>query len=175
MGLGMGIFIHSIKGRAMQTQLDKQLEKQLPNVFGFKPKYRLRWRFDFANGTKKIGPWNGNSPHHRDMAFSIKKDGLVRAFIEGEKVGEWVIKPMLEVDGHMYASAQWQTAAGVSPFGTGEYTAKGRIIGLSLLTNDEKLTVFVDGRGERRPLTAHEKQFQITEHSFDSGVNYANH
>jgi hypothetical protein len=144
---------------------DEYLKDQLPNLYGQKPYYRLRWRFDFMGRKSRYSGWNDNRQDPKSMAAFVNKTGLVRAAIEGERVGQWSIKTLLEMDGHVYASAEWVNAL-TSPafFGSGSFRAAGTPIGLSFLTADKKYTVYVDGQIKVRNLNNYEQKFKLTEH-----------
>lgn len=145
---------------------DIELRKQLPANFGYSPMLRLRWRFVFSDGRPdKIGGWNSTSQNPCDMAAFIDKKNLLMAIIEGEKIGAWTVKTMLEIDGHMYATAKWVTALSAPMFVDKEYKAPGSIVGLEFQTGTHGITVFVDGQIKSRNLEHHDTQFKITEHS----------
>ena len=139
--------------------------------FGKSIIYRLRWVFHFADKPTIRGIWNGASQNPSDMAAFKNKSGLIMACIEGELGNTGQIKTMLEVDGHLYASCQWEMAA-ISPAILNPQIVKaktsGFIIGLSMLTADTKNTIYIDGSGTSRPLTVSERQFKITEHKLGS-------
>lgn len=127
---------------------------------------RLRWRFDFSDRPSKFGQWNyASQADLKAMAAFVKKDGLVRASIESEKVGSWSIRTMFECDGHEYASTEWMTAASIPVFTKKTVIRPGQMIGLSILTATHKTTVFIDGQVRTRPLDAYETKMKLTEHS----------
>lgn len=99
----------------------------------------------------------------------MKKDGLKAAFVEVEHQRGWGITEALEIPGHMYAGMQWVAASSLSfsatPQGVFGATTGNAVVGLAMMTNDEKFTVLIDGRVLVRPLTDYEKQFKIREHS----------
>lgn len=144
---------------------DEQLSKQLPIIQGFKPWYRLRWRFQFSDGKPdKYGQWNGS----QIAAWSVNKANILYAVIEGEKIGAWSIHEFVRVPGPMYATCKWVAACGVSTKAVGKYGAiqkAGDIVGLTFQTNDEAITVFIDGRIDRRSLTDYERKFKLKEHT----------
>lgn len=145
---------------------DAELKRQLTPVYGVTPFYRLRWRFDFADRQSKMSQWNYASQNDvKAMAAFVKKDGLIRASIEGEKVGSWVIRTLFECDGHEYASMEWMTATSVPVFINKTVIRAGQMIGLSILTAKEKTTVFIDGQVKKRPLDQYETKMNLTEHS----------
>jgi len=144
---------------------DSQLRKQLPVNFGFTPMFRLRWRFIYSDGKPdRVGGWNGTSQNPVDMASFVDKKNLLMAVIEGEKVGAWTIKTLLEVDGHMYATAKWKTVLSAPMFAKQDFTSAGTIVGLEFQTNDSSVVVYVDGQIIQRELTPDEQKFKLTEH-----------
>ena len=153
---------------------DDMLAKQLPRNKGFQGFYRLRWRLEYLDGKKtQYGGWNAASQDIKQMAAFKNKDHLARAVIEGEKVGQWVIYPLVEVDGHNFASFEWRVALTAPSFlgrsKMDSYTASGDVIGMSILTRDKKITVFVDGQVQTRPLTEYEMGHKLQEHTIGVG------
>lgn len=151
----------------MQTQ-DQILREQLPVNYGFSPLYRLRIRFIFSDGKPDwVGGWNSTSQNPVDMACFVKKENLLMAVIEGEKIGAWTVKRLLEIDGHRYATAKWVTALTAPMIAKGDFQYKGagNIIGLEFQTNDHGYTIFVDGQSKTRKLSEHDKKFKLKEHS----------
>lgn len=145
----------------------EQLKSQLPFNFGFQPFYRLRWRFDFDGKPTKFGGWNAARQNPHEMAAFVDKTGLVRASIEGELIGAWIVKTLFECDGHLYSSTEWNMAASIPAFlPKSDMIRPGSVIGMSMLTANEKITVFVDGQIKRRALNNYETQFKLREHSF---------
>lgn len=137
-----------------------------------KPKryYRLRWRFDFAAKPSKFGTWDlvGAKTYG---AWSIPKEGLVRAVIEGEEIPtaehpSQNIVQLLEVFGDEYVSCQGEVVSKIPAGGfiDGTVRPQAQVYGISLLTGTEKISVFRDGSNVRRPLTEDEKRFKIYEH-----------
>ena len=99
---------------------------------------------------------------------------LTKAVIEAEKHSSWGISRILELDGHRYVSAQWECCATVPMFlrkdgkpdvAPGHHISPGTIVGLSFLTPDEKLTVFIDGHCKVTKLSENDRDFKhFTEH-----------
>lgn len=139
--------------------------------FGFESLYRLRWRFDFVDKPSKFGVWNGASNNFSDSAAAVNKTGLLRAVIEGEKIGEWVVKTLFEMEGHNYVTAQWIRLANASAMMSKDVqSAKlpSSLIGLSLLSSDKKYIVYIDGTGAIVHLPKKRMDIKLLEHS--SGV-----
>jgi len=143
---------------------NERLAKQLPKNFGHQPFWRLRWRFDFVDRPTRRGVWNDGSGLLQDKAAYVDKSGLLRAYVEGEKVGAYYVKILAEVDGHEYAHCAWEAAAQMAPFYKKTYRTPGNIIGLSLFTADKKTTVYVDGQIKTTNLTQRQRKFDLTEH-----------
>ena len=139
--------------------------------FGFESLYRLRWRFDFVDKPSKCGVWNGASNNFADSAAAVNKTGLVRAVIEGEKIGEWVVKTLFEMDGHNYVTSQWIRLANASAMMSKDVqkaSLPSSLIGLALLSSDKKYIVYIDGTGAIVQLPKMRQDIKLLEHS--SGV-----
>lgn len=119
---------------------------------------RLRWQFDFAGKDSKKGSWDGSSPRAADSATRVNKTGLVRACIEGESKLTGDESIIVECQGQDYAFFQWE---GYQQMRVG----RDVVSGLSLFTRYARITVWVNGRVDQRPLTAEESAFQFEEHS----------
>lgn len=137
-----------------------------------KPSYRLRWRFDFLNSPSKIGCWNGSSPHFSDSATSVKKEGLVRACIEGEHLQQYATKVLFEMPGHEYKTSQWirrcNAAPVLSPKVNGEIKLQSELMGLALISDTHKYTVYVDGTGSVHELPIERRNIKLLEHTAGS-------
>lgn len=128
--------------------------------------YRLRWRFIFQSGKDKLGIWNGVSPRPEDSAWAVNKTGLAMALIEGENLVTYEVKELLAIDGQNYAFCQYEAFARVPGMGpaSGSWRLRTHISGMSILTNDKKFTVWVNGQVESRDLDDHERAFNFKEH-----------
>ena len=129
--------------------------------------FRLRWRFEFSDGkAPRVGVWDGASNLEADGAWAVSKENLAYAIIEAEDRQTFEIRRMLIVEGQAYGSAQWEAyvRAGNALGIKHAVTPKVHTAGLSFLTMDEKISVFVDGRITRTPLTDYQKQWKIHEH-----------
>lgn len=136
--------------------------------FGFNPIYRLRWRFDFIDRPSKFGIWNGASNNFSDSAAAVNKSGLIRAIIEGEKTGDWVVRPLLEMDGHAYVTSQWVRLANASQLMSSDVqkaSLPSSLVGLSFLSSDKKYTVYVDGTCSVIDLPKNRMNIKLKEHS----------
>ncbi len=143
---------------------DEQLAQQLPHNHGFKPFWRVRWKFEFSDKRPPVyGQWSGDAI----SAWKVDKRNLMYAVIEGEKIGSWCQKEFLRIPGHAYATAKWVAATSVyTDFASGRVANKPTdILGLTFHTNEEAITVFVNGSIERRPLGAEAKKFKLREHT----------
>lgn len=147
---------------------------QLPEVQLAQPEFRpimakrwrLRWRFDLGNGKRRVGIWDASSTAAVDAAWAIDKTGLRKAAIEAENVLTHELWTPLEMDGHDYAFCQWEAFARSPSLGNFDSVQLiTKIAGLTMYTNDERLTVWVDGSITRHPLTDDERAFKFREHS----------
>ena len=146
--------------------LTDELIKTLPTIYGLKPIYRLRWRLVFKDHKlDAYGGWNSQRQVPNEMAAFKDKSNLLYGIIEGERQG-YGPKVLLEIDGHMVAGFQWVTAMSSPSFGRFQsYTNSGPVLGMSILTNSQKASVFIDGSGACRNLNEYELKHKTTEHS----------
>jgi hypothetical protein len=96
----------------------------------------------------------------------INKNGLARFIVEGEHIATFAQVVLCDIDGQDYAFAQWAMHARSPSIGlSGTIQLRGAVVnGLSVWTNDEKITAFIDGTVSSRPLTAEERRFDFMEH-----------
>lgn len=130
--------------------------------------FRLRWRFDFADGRVVRGVWNGASPRHEDGAWAVNKTGLLKALVEGEDIATSELSVLAEVDGQDYMSAQWEAYSRMPGIMGQMPTAmklRPTVAGLTYVCRNEAVSVYVDGRLERRPLRDEEKNLKLREHT----------
>jgi hypothetical protein len=130
------------------------------------PYWRLRWKFEFSNKPTKCGVWDLGSDHPNDAAWRINKEGLTRASIEGENRETYEIRTFFECEGSDYAFCQGEAFVKVpGVLGLkGSVTIKGTVAGISFLTREEKISVWVNGTVSRRLLSIEEKKFNFMEH-----------
>jgi hypothetical protein len=134
--------------------------------------YRLRWRFEYVDGTSRRGVWDLGSDLQQDKAAYQKKEGLLFAIIEGEDVRTFEQRVFVECPGQDYVSCLGEAytrlpnALGLSR----AVSPKTYLSGISFVTRAERILVFVDGTIERRELSKDErKQTFMTEHKLGSG------
>lgn len=131
--------------------------------------FRLRWRFEFHDRPAKVGVWDNATEKQTDAAWAVNKTGLAFAIIEAEDRQTFATRQLVVVDGHEYASMQWEAYSKSPSFGLagahGAVTLRSNIVGLSILTRDEKITSWVNGKTVRSALSDHDKLWEITEHS----------
>jgi hypothetical protein len=130
------------------------------------PRYKLRWRFDFAGKPSRCGVWNG-SGGDKDSAWAVNKEGLVRACIEGEDIYTHELKTLVELDGHNYATCEWIAYSRMPGFYkyAGDVTPRVYIGGLALISRTHRVNVYVDGTYTQQELSDEEKLFKKKEHS----------
>jgi len=119
-------------------------------------KFLLRWRFDFVDGKVKTGCWNGDAI----TAWNINKDGLIRASIEAKDYVTKKIKKMVECKGEDFVNFGWIGFASASAalMGGVTVTPNTKIGGLSMLTRDNNVRVFINGAANFKKRTDLEKK-----------------
>lgn len=124
-----------------------------------KPKWLMRWRFDFANKPSKFGMWNSPGPrqHGAHAAWSTNKEGLVRASIEGKDIYTREVRTLVACDGHNFVNMKWHAEIRHSVGAYGHFP--GKPIGMILQTRDEDVLYLMDGQWGRRPRTAQDQDF----------------
>ena len=128
--------------------------------------WRLRWRFDYSGRGTKYGSWNCSSPLQKDMAAFQPKEGLVSASIEGESTHTFEMRTFYECDGHEYVSCQGEAYGKIrNPLGiTGAGNPMVFFSGLSFITRDKKVTVFIDGTMQQEFLRNKKADYKFFEH-----------
>lgn len=107
----------------------------------------------------------------KDHAWAVRKDGLTRVVIEGLNRFTGVIETLAELVGQDHVAINWDVYTRVA-MGSGEATENGKklnggahVAGVAIVGRYERITVWVNGAVERRPLTAEEKSVKIYEHT----------
>lgn len=126
-----------------------------------RPKYWLRWRFDYADGKpSKYGGWlnPGDEKSPNLLAYRQSKVGLGYARIDVKNIETNCTAPIVECPAEDFVNFEWLARAssplllkgeiklGGSMYGTG-------LVGLILVTRYEKIQVTIDGQVKRIPRT----------------------
>ena len=118
------------------------------------PKYRLRWRFDFANNKPSVrGMWNSaHSP-----AWSVNKEHLIRASIEGKEIATGRTITLAACDGHDFVNFKWHAFIKHMRNQTGNFPAIP--IGLILQTRTLDVLYLADGSFGTKQRTEADKRY----------------
>lgn len=115
--------------------------------------HRLRWAFEYSNGSKKVGMWD-NSGEAKDIAnkWWANVDGAIYALVESKDLSTSVVKevlrcPIKEFKGFQYIA--FTKILGTS--GTGPRVTRN--IGLKVLTDKEEIEVYNFGKLNRKEKT----------------------
>jgi hypothetical protein len=107
-----------------------------------------------------------------DSAVSVNKDGLVRACIEGENIQGYAVKVLFEMPGHEYMTAQWVRTCNAAPIlnpkVSGALKLHSELMGLALISETKKFTVYVDGTGSIHELPPERRKIKLLEHTAGS-------
>ena len=136
-----------------------------PQVVPVLPRtYRLRWHLQYVSGPARIGKWNNAGAPEGELAL-VPKTGLARVLVEAEHHETFAQVVLVDLAGQDYAHAQWGMHVRSPSIGlSGAVLLRGVVNSLSVWTNDEKVTAFIDGSVVRRALTDDEKRFDFREH-----------
>ena len=119
-------------------------------IYGFIPKYLLRWRFDFADKPTRYGIWN----NPQGKAWAVNKDGLIMASIEGKDIMTREVKTLVACDGHEFVNFKWHAI--VKGMG-GRLPA--RPIGMILQTREMDVLMLMNGDHATKQRTEYDKNF----------------
>jgi len=122
------------------------------------PKYDVRWRLDYRDGTKtKLGFWTREADNLKDMATFKRTDGLAKAFIEVKDKETGVIATPVHCAGHDFCLFKWRKVARIGLGTKGKVS--GEIVALVLVTRTMEATFYVDGTLRTDIRTDEEKKF----------------
>lgn len=109
-------------------------------------RWPLRWALYFKDGKTEFGNWMSDDK----PACFVNKTGLLAARIEraDRKAGKFF--PVVECDGHDFRDFEFVKLASLA-------SRRNYLVGLTMITNDEKVTVIIDGKINVRKLTDEEK------------------
>ena len=119
--------------------------------------WKYRWAFEYSTGVRRYGGWNADYEDVHLKASTQNLNGLRRAFIEAMD-NHRVVHVAVECPGTDFCMFQWVHEGMLSKFGA----LQSRIIGLTLVTRSEKVTMLGDGTAEvsARPLGEQDNQFR---------------
>jgi len=114
----------------------------------YSPKYKLRWCFEYKNGSIKYGMWSHSGPKGdlHTKAWANNKD-IAYALIE-RKDNNAAIKQIVRCDHTRFLNFQWLTnGCSINPLKIkGNVTPLTWIVGLKMMTTDCEIDCFGDGR-----------------------------
>jgi hypothetical protein len=105
--------------------------------------YKFRWVLEYANGRVKRGGWNADTNDASLQAWAQSKSGLVRASIESCDPNR-VTRRVVECPGADFCSFEWVYEGRIGKFGP----VDARIIGMTILTRSERVTMLSCGKAE---------------------------
>jgi hypothetical protein len=118
----------------------------LKTITGMQVKYLLRWRFEFSGGKPtKVGGWSRSGETKELQAWSVNKEGLIAACIEGKNIHTRETKMLAACDGHEFVNFEWVAGAVSSPFIKSAMKLKSQILGLAMVTRKYRAVIQVDG------------------------------
>lgn len=114
--------------------------------------YLLRWRFEYWHGTApKCGPWGRGALSPEEYAAFQPKTGLARVLIQGKNLYTYEIETLAEVKGDDFCNVVWDACLSM-------YEGQTSIVGMSLLTRDEKISVSRETGALTRSLRSEEEK-----------------
>ena len=132
------------------------MDKKPTEIKMFRPKFLLRWKFIYSDGSSKAGLWSNSGPKNdlTSKAWCNNREGLKNALIEAKNNDTRETSVVAECSGQDFQNFQWLALASVQPFGIkGAVTPLTRVGGLKLITRHEEISVFDNGSGKKEPNT----------------------
>lgn len=107
--------------------------------------YRLRWAFYYADHkAPRLGLYDSAGQGPKDSAYACSKENLLTACIEGKHEKTKQIVRLAECAGEDFVNFQWIATAKLAAGNTYQ-----PIIGLMIVSRDEKIQVFRSGQIQR--------------------------
>lgn len=113
--------------------------------------WKFRWVFEYASGLVKRGGWNADVEDSYLQAWRQPKTGLIRASIEAMDANR-AYHRAAECPGSDFCSFEWVHEGRIGQLGA----VDSRIVGMTLLTRTERVTIYSDGQAEVRARPANE-------------------
>lgn len=130
-------------------------------------RFKIRWRYDYADGSKKFGLWSMPGKHDNEKPSRTYNLSVVYAAIEAKSNIDYKIYQLAECDGNNFVAFQYIAMASIAPFGIkGEVTPPTYFGGMKLLTKTNVYQVVPSGHISVKPITSGELDLD-----FRIGVN----
>lgn len=124
-------------------------------------RYRLRWGYEYLNGSRKTGSWSQSGPKNdlHTKAWANNKN-IRYAFIEREDTLDPVTKEIVRCSADEFMNFQWITLASMQPFYIkGAVVPLTRIGGLTMLTTTCAVDCLDNGTVKKLPPRHLQTQF----------------
>lgn len=108
-------------------------------------KFRLRCRMDYSDGRIWRGQWDKSGDRLSDMAAGQPREGLVSVCIEAKDLSTTQISEVVRCSADHFRRFQWFAVARSPSTIRGEFTVTGIVYGLTIETEKERVTAYVDG------------------------------
>jgi hypothetical protein len=103
----------------------------------------FRWVFEYATRPTKRGGWNNDAKDPYLQAWSQPKEGLVRAAIEAMDANR-VTHRVVDCPGADFCSFEWVYEGRITRMGP----VDARVVGMTILTRSERVTILQCGKAE---------------------------
>jgi hypothetical protein len=112
-------------------------------------RFSLRWRFDYAHKSPKVGMWDDSGHLKIDQAWCQPINGLQSVKVEAKDLVTKETKVIVECNSQNFRMFQWLAVQRLNP---STATNIQRNIGICLMTNDCRVEVYNWGEVRKRPL-----------------------
>lgn len=111
-------------------------------------RYDLRWVLEYQDGKVKRGMWSnpGNQKDPSTQAWAQKREGVIRASIEGKDIRSNEIRTICECKGEDWVMFKWIASASMSFATIGKQVPIHRLMGIMLVTRDQEISVPPSGK-----------------------------
>jgi hypothetical protein len=111
------------------------------------PTYKLRWCFEYSDHKpKKYGMWSSPGEYETEQAWCQNKENLLWAKVEAKHFQTKMITTLAQCPGANFVNFNWIKASIGNLAPKGSMKLPGRVIGLMIITRNEKIQVIENGQ-----------------------------
>ena len=122
-----------------------QTQKYVPEY------YRLRWVMEYSDGRQITGMWSIPGNDKFALASMQSREGLVRVSVHGKHKASKELRILASRPAEIFREFRWISAIKTPGAGFGSQSFHANIQGMELITDQEKITVMINGSVSSEP------------------------